>query len=342
MMMNMFNQNQIMEIIRQYNGGIGITTIGKNFGVNHKTISKYLKSNNIKINSERYKSKLSSDQIESICDLFETGEYSLNALGREFNVNHATIGNILRRKGLTGRQKIIHYSCNTGFFRTINTEEKAYWLGFIYADGGVCVSKSGSVYITIELSSLDLEHLKLFLRSIESTHPIKSRDNNVKSKIIIGSIEMGTDLYNLGCPPHKTYSIQWPTDEIVPQHLKRHFLRGYSDGDGTFGTCKTNPATSIRWELCLTYPFGVNLKKWLKNQCDTGDINIKPYRNIFRLKYAGRCQVSRVWHLLYDDATIFLPRKKEVIKQYIYPSDWCNITDGRKFNPKYNQESVAL
>lgn len=35
------------------------------------------------------------------------------------------------------RGKVRKYSVNEIFFEVINTEEKAYWLGFIFADGCV-------------------------------------------------------------------------------------------------------------------------------------------------------------------------------------------------------------
>lgn len=338
----MFNREQIQDIVGQYNSGIGTTTIGLQYGVTHKTICKLLKKNEINIRNKFY-GRITNEQVDDIIDLYETGEHTMNALSKEFNVNHATISYYLRKAGLVEKSIIQHYDCNVDYFETINTEEKAYWLGFLYADGNVYITKNGgSVYIRIELSSLDKDHLKLFLLSVGSNHPIKYRSDNTKARVCIGSIKMGTDLYNLGCPPHKTYSIEWPSDEIVPQHLKRHFLRGYSDGDGTLGTCKINPSSNIGWELCLTYPFGIGLKKWLKTQCNTSNVNIKPYRNIFRLKYAGRCQISRIWHLLYDDATICLPRKKEVIRQHIYPLNWCDTSGGKKFNPRtYYKEMVG-
>jgi hypothetical protein len=337
----MFNQEQILDIIKQYNGGAGTTTIGPQYGVTHKTICKLLKKNGINIKNKFY-GRITDEQADDIVGLYETGEYTMNALSKEFNINHATISYYLRKAGLVGKSIIQHYDCNTDYFEKIDTEEKAYWLGFLYADGNVYITKNGgSVYIRIELSSLDEDLLKLFLFSIGSNHPIKYRSDNTKVRVCIGSIKMGTDLYNLGCPPHKTYSIEWPSDKIVPQHLKRHFLRGYSDGDGTFYTYKKNPESGIVFGLCASYRFCEGVRKWLKEQCDCGMVKIKMRRNIFHIKYSGRCQISRVWHLFYDNATIHLLRKKEAVKQYIYPSSWCGVSDGRKFNPRTHYKGMV-
>ena len=53
------------------------------------------------------------------------------------------------------------YIYNKDYFKVIDSEEKAYWLGFIYADGYVCANDTGSE-LGIELQVGDIEHLKKF------------------------------------------------------------------------------------------------------------------------------------------------------------------------------------
>ena len=47
------------------------------------------------------------------------------------------------------------YKCNDNFFKNIDTEEKAYWLGVLYADGNVSKNSSGTGQVF--LSSKDKE-----------------------------------------------------------------------------------------------------------------------------------------------------------------------------------------
>ena len=51
---------------------------------------------------------------------------------------------------------------NVDFFDAIDTEEKAYWLGFIYADGHLHPSRPrrGGAVLTINLKAEDAHHLK--------------------------------------------------------------------------------------------------------------------------------------------------------------------------------------
>ena len=60
------------------------------------------------------------------------------------------------------------YTYNENYFKIIDSEEKAYWLGFLYADG--CITrfyrneKLKSMSLELTLQSNDIEHLKKFLK----------------------------------------------------------------------------------------------------------------------------------------------------------------------------------
>lgn len=51
-------------------------------------------------------------------------------------------------------------SFNHNFFEVIDTEEKAYWLGFIMADG--CVSITHSPKVLLGVAEKDAEHIREF------------------------------------------------------------------------------------------------------------------------------------------------------------------------------------
>ena len=69
-----------------------------------------------------------------------------------------------------GRPRL--YTLNENFFETIDTEDKAYWLGFIYADGYITKSKTGQHNLGIKLSIKDLAHLQKFALDIKTNKPI--------------------------------------------------------------------------------------------------------------------------------------------------------------------------
>ena len=80
------------------------------------------------------------------------------------------------------------YYYNKDFFNKIDTEEKAYWLGFLYADGCI-VTRSKCKKVTpmsleLVLSSIDINHLYKFLNSLESNIEIKNKIVELNGKKI--------------------------------------------------------------------------------------------------------------------------------------------------------------
>jgi len=144
------------------------------------------------------------------------------------------------------------YTCNYHYFDNIDTEEKAYWLGFLTADGWINQSKKTNAGVTgIELQYGDISHLKKFNKSIDGNYQIIDRwrtcsiakDKEKKHHtccIRIFSVTMYNTLKNLGFSNDKSYDFHIPN---LPENLIRHYIRGYFDGDGCF--CFTNKSFGI-------------------------------------------------------------------------------------------------
>ncbi len=138
------------------------------------------------------------------------------------------------------------YFFNENFFEVIDTEEKAYWLGFIMADG--CVSSSNKNTTTdrlcINLKEEDIDHLVKFQNSINSFCKIKIKTiENKKRNFIsntaclhISSTKLCSDLESLGICRNKTGKESIPN---ISKHLIRHFIRGFFDGDGSITNKKS-------------------------------------------------------------------------------------------------------
>lgn len=157
-----------------------------------------------------------------------------------------TKGDILaccHKLGLTRTKK----TCERDFFDVIDTEERAYWLGFMFADGYISYSeknmKKGQLATTycvgIKLKWSDKEHLKKFNKSIngnykvfkEVSHPDGFRKKTTEAaKILVYSQQMYNDLSKY-FSRDKTYTAKFPN---ISDDLIRHFIRGYFDGDGCF------------------------------------------------------------------------------------------------------------
>src|SRR5690606_24292057 len=95
---------------------------------------------------------------------------SLN-ISKKFNVSSPTIQKLLRKEGIIRRvgESNLKYAQDNDFFKNIDTEEKAYWLGFLYADGYITQNNQLRINLSIE----DENHLLKFYNSINSNRSIK-------------------------------------------------------------------------------------------------------------------------------------------------------------------------
>lgn len=139
------------------------------------------------------------------------------------------------------------YTYDIDYFYKIDTSDKAYWLGFLYADGTITrfYKKDGTVRsMTLEvgLKYEDKGHLEKFRKCIKSNVPIFERTIQLNGKkyksarIQINNTHFCKNLCNAGCVPQKTYKLEFPSYNIVPQPLMKDFIRGFFDGDGCICT----------------------------------------------------------------------------------------------------------
>lgn len=129
-------------------------------------------------------------------------------------------------------------TCNEFFFETIDTEAKAYWLGFIHADG--CIVRGGKLQIS--LAAVDEPHLWKFRDAINSDHKISCNAKYNSVGITITSQQMCNDLVRHGVLPRKSTVGGIP---CVAPEFRRHFWRGVVDGDGHLLFARGAPVLGI-------------------------------------------------------------------------------------------------
>ena len=72
---------------------------------------------------------------------------------------------------------------NTKYFEMIDTEEKAYWLGFLYADGSLYKCKPNEGYrFELSLQTIDLKHIEKFAKAIDCDTKISLKTIKAKNK----------------------------------------------------------------------------------------------------------------------------------------------------------------
>lgn len=204
------------------------------------------------------------------------------------------------------------YSFNHDYFEEINTPEKAYWLGFIYADGGVSDHE-----LSIKLQISDKEHLKKFNKAINGNFQIATFDRvcNLNGKtyggcqIRVYSTKLVRDLQKLGVYQNKSLTIVFPK---INDLLKSHFIRGFFDGDGCLTQSNHNNGKSyIRADFtCGSECFTNQLRAELYSININSYIS-KPDGKPFRLMIGGMKNCDVFFNYIYKDAdsTIYLDRK---------------------------------
>ena len=85
--------------------------------------------------------------IEELIKLNNSG-YTQREMAKILNVNRTTIQRHLKKLELSTPNYHNRLKFDNTVFDNINTEEKAYWLGFLYADGSVS-STSNNVEISL-------------------------------------------------------------------------------------------------------------------------------------------------------------------------------------------------
>ena len=149
-------------------------------------------------------------------------------LAKMFGRHRATITKWARMLGVKLPQdKSTKYTHDRKFFRCWSND-MAYVLGFIAADGCVMTNPRGGRIIEITLSKKDKKHLCNLRTLMKTNVEIKNKDNAVRLSIC--NQHLGNDLISLGIMPRKSTCLKWID---VPDGYVSHFVRGYFDGDGT-------------------------------------------------------------------------------------------------------------
>lgn len=209
------------------------------------------------------------------------------------------------------------YVYNHAFFRDIDTQDKAYWLGFFYADGCVHISHTGgsvSYEACIKLQGGDGGHLKKFNRCINGNVPVNYHERISAfsglpencAEIRLYSREIVEDLIRHGCVQNKSFIIRFPD---LREDLVQHFIRGFFDGDGCFcrdskarNTCAVNFCSASR-------DFLTSLRTTIYAVGITSYIVDEGAKHTFRLYIKGMENCDKMLAYMYNDANVYLDRK---------------------------------
>jgi hypothetical protein len=217
---------------------------------------------------------------------------------------------------------------NQTFFDLIDTEAKAYWLGFLYADGYVYKSQK---QVSLNASKKDTKHIQKFAL-IFSKQIRKTKGVYPGVRVILSSMRLTKSLMDKGIVNKKSLINSSRVLDSIPITLLNHFMRGYFDGDGYIGTLKiTNES---RFVLCGMSLFLERVMKYIRESTSIESGSIYKDGKIYKLQVGGRNNLIRLREWLYKDATVFLERKQN--RFFSIQQDgssrfkgvhWCNTTN---------------
>jgi hypothetical protein len=236
-------------------------------------------------------------------------EGSLVRAGRHFGVSGSAVQKKLRFAGIarrpsgppTGNQNGRKRAVWADYFRSIDSDSKAYFLGLLAADG--CVTGTEVALGFVERDRVILDG---FREAIQSTHPLilVAREGRERFlKIQFSCVEMTKDLAALGVRARKTVDFVFPPIES----FRSSFVRGYFDGDGCAYIVSGRP----RSFFCGTPQFLLELLRVLRLEVGVVGGYILPHSSVTSRLFLAYRDTVKLSNWMYAGATVWLPRKRD-------------------------------
>lgn len=316
-----FTQEEVQKIIDLYNSGLLQREIADVCNTSKSSVARCLRKHGI-----TSKVVLSLDDIDKILLLYKNNT-SIADIANKYCIGRKRVSDILKEYNVQIRTPDVYsrkYTLNEHYFDEINTPNKAYIIGLLYADG--CVSKDGNM-VFISLQEKDSDILTMINTEIRSNRPlriIRYNDKNLnwsnQYQLTINSRYVVDRLIQLGVIPNKSLKVEFP--KWLCEELYFHFLRGYIDGDGCI------VKNEKRVSLIGTESFCTYISEYLYNKLGIhSSISVchnnanSPTRD---LRVSGGRQAKILLDALYENADMYISRKYDLYKSIYCKQDNIN------------------
>lgn len=204
-----------------------------------------------------------------------------------------------------------YMSLDDSFFKNVQTEGKAYLLGWIASDGSI---REGSIQIALHpRDEVVLETLRRILGAELPIRPMRGGELRV---LTINSKEIASDV----CrrlriePGKKSHTLAFP--DLASDALQWAFLRGFFDGDGGIRSPDVERSPS-----CSLTTASERMREAVLDLCP---MQCHHDREESRLEWYGHDALDFLARL-YDDASYRLPRKYD---RYVDWTQWVPALSG--------------
>ena len=306
------------EICKDFLSGLSYKQLMEKHSVSQRTIGKTLKENGL---SKR--KAFTNKEKESMLEEMASGS-SYKEIQEKYGITYQSLYQYAKNNELkcsTGKGRKNHF--DTDYFERIDTPEKAYWFGFLYADGAIVKSNATDKSpnrLQINLSSRDRKIIENFLTALKSERtkiedyiPKGTYSDASMSRVSLNSKKMCDDMIQNGFRLLKEQT-NGNVFGFMENHLHRHFIRGVFDGDGSLGA-------PYHFSIVGQIPFLEAIQKILIESCGLNKTALILYQErgngeLANLQYGGR-QIEKIYNFLYEDATQFLERKNTKFKELL-------------------------
>lgn len=303
------------EILELFDSGLTSCAVSKKLGLPLNSVNRFIKKYREDYNKGSTRRDIPLDTYDNEIILWYLSGTGCYTIAKKYECNETSIRALLIRNGIdtTYTPK---YTYDKNFWDKIDTEAKAWALGLFYTDG-----YNSDYGITISLTDRDmvekLRHLMKYSGPIRYIEPRTER-HKPQYKIFISGKAFSQKLTDLGCMRAKTFTLKFPSEDIVPKHLMPAMIRGVLDGDGTINWY-LGFAGNINFlngvEKYIEEQIGV-AARWYNNCPENGEDYI-----IRQMRFACRNDIKKALRWIYQDATIYGDRK------FAKAQEWLALPD---------------
>ena len=277
-----------------------------------------------------------------------------NTIAKKYGVDAGSIWYLLNKSGIRrrGHREAAKrkYEVNETYFDKIDSPDKAYFLGILYADGCNYTPGGQVLLVLTEDDKALLEKLSLLVhpngrplinrRGKQFTYRGKSYVSRNSCALLISNTHISETLSKHGLVKAKSLILKFP--EWMPKELINHFVRGYFDGDGSIslGNCQISISIVGTEEFCLYLKAILNETDIKSSVC-----RAKPRSKIRQLGIHGNISGRRFLEWIYRDSNIFLERKHnkylnivQVIPKEKIKQEFCSVCSEKPTQKGYCQK----
>lgn len=323
---NIFTQEQVDKIVNMYTDGVNIDFIISELNTEEHFIREVLKDKEL----DRHYNVWSDELYNRGIQLYKSGKTNLQ-IAYDLLVSENGFSRALKKKEIEKRtysETNRKYKRNSEYFDNINTPNKAYILGLIYADGNNYIWGNKHCF-SLSLQEEDKSILERIRDELEYEGElqfveISKKNPNHKNayKLVITDEHMCNQLKKIGVVERKSLILTFPT--FLRPDLIRHFVRGYFDGDG----CISRINKSKKWHTITagTYEFCSSLSNILKSIFIKNNVRQPKQsigKNTYTISTAANLSTYKFLSWLYQDCDMKLERKYQrylqMCKEYTNP-----------------------